>query len=81
MYTVVNFVSNKQKSTYRVLDRNVEISLAKAAKSDFWPRVTYKKEKAAWLRLDFDKLELEDSEGDQEQVQKVNILKQGYLTP
>ncbi|XP_071795056.1 very-long-chain (3R)-3-hydroxyacyl-CoA dehydratase 3-like [Asterias amurensis] len=63
---------DEEKSTYRVLDRNVEISLAKAAKSDFWPRVTYKKEKAAWLRLDFDKLELEDSEGEQEQVQKVD---------
>ena len=80
------FVSNFQKSTYRVLDRNVEINLAKADKSDPWPRLTYNKQKPVWLRLDFDKWKLDDSEEEEEeeeqqQQQVRNLSKRNHVFP
>ncbi|XP_038078658.1 very-long-chain (3R)-3-hydroxyacyl-CoA dehydratase-like [Patiria miniata] len=60
---------NEKESTYRISDRNVEINLVKAEVNDPWPRVTYKKLKPAWLRLDFDKWTMDDSEEDEQQTQ------------
>ncbi|XP_022106677.1 very-long-chain (3R)-3-hydroxyacyl-CoA dehydratase-like [Acanthaster planci] len=58
---------NEKDSTYRISDRHVEINLVKAEANDPWPRVTHKKLKPAWLRLDFDKWLADDSDDEDDQ--------------
>ncbi|XP_041362904.1 very-long-chain (3R)-3-hydroxyacyl-CoA dehydratase-like [Gigantopelta aegis] len=49
-----------EKSKYRVTPTGVEIRVEKGAKGEVWPRLTEKPIKLPWLKIDFDKVMLED---------------------
>ena len=57
-----NFIDYFQESRYRVTDRYIEFQIAKVGIGETWPRLTYNQRKPAWLKIDFDHFEFEDSE-------------------
>lgn len=56
-----NIFSIFQKSKYRRTDIAVEFQIEKAA-PESWPRLTAEKVKLPWLKIDFDKFFLDDSD-------------------
>lgn len=49
-------------SSHKVLDRHVEFSIAKlAGEQEFWPRLMLDEQKAAWLKINFDRWQSEDA--------------------
>ena len=57
-----------QKSRYRVLDRCVDFHIQKKGDGEVWPRLTWKKIKYPWLKIDFDKVAYEDESESDDQV-------------
>ena len=54
---------NPDGSRWYLTEKCIEIMLQKATK-DTWPRATYRKEKSAWLKTDFDRFEYDTSDDD-----------------
>lgn len=61
-----------QKSRYRKTDLAVEFQIEKSA-SETWPRLTSERAKLPWLKIDFDKFPLDDSEENTSDVDNVEV--------
>lgn len=57
-------------SSHKVLDRYVEFSIAKlAGEHEFWPRLLADEQKPAWLKINFDRWQIEDTSGSEREEQ------------
>eukprot|EP00795_Rhopilema_esculentum_P006024 gene6024-11395_t len=61
-----------EKSTHNVTDRCMTFSLAKVGK-DSWPRLLKNQQKPEWLKVDFDKMVVDDSETEEVDPKLKNI--------
>lgn len=60
-----------KESTCKVQDSKIDFNIAKVEKS-WWPRLTSKPQKPAWLKIDFDRWQSEeDANSDTEKVRDV----------
>ncbi|XP_078314115.1 very-long-chain (3R)-3-hydroxyacyl-CoA dehydratase-like isoform X2 [Crassostrea virginica] len=64
------------KSRYRVLDRCVDFHIQKKGDGEVWPRLTWKKIKYPWLKIDFDKVAYEDESESEDDDQQKNGMSQ-----
>eukprot|EP00112_Aurelia_sp_Birch-Aquarium-sp1_P020432 Seg527.5 transcript_id=Seg527.5/GoldUCD/mRNA.D3Y31 product=Very-long-chain protein_id=Seg527.5/GoldUCD/D3Y31 len=62
----------KQKSSYKLTDRCISFTLTKNEKES-WPRLLKEEAKPGWLKLDFDKMSIDDSENEEREPQLKNI--------
>lgn len=62
------------KCSFRVRDRNVEIILGKRDPSVEWTRLMQSTAKLAWLRVDFEKWNMDESEPEQDVEQAINKI-------
>ena len=59
-----------QASSHKVLERYVEFSIAKlAGEHQFWPRLLADEQKPAWLKINFDRWQTEDTSGSEREEQ------------
>ncbi|XP_057299973.1 very-long-chain (3R)-3-hydroxyacyl-CoA dehydratase-like [Hydractinia symbiolongicarpus] len=62
-------------SNYKVTERNVSFQLKKQVKGEEWPRLLKSEQKPGWLKVDFDKLRLEDSDkGEEDETERINKI-------
>ncbi|XP_048507005.1 very-long-chain (3R)-3-hydroxyacyl-CoA dehydratase isoform X2 [Athalia rosae] len=57
-----------EESSYKVVDRQVDFTLRKKS-NDWWPRLTSRPQKPAWLKIDFDKWQSQDPDVDEDKAQ------------
>lgn len=68
-----------KKSIFKCTDRNIQLEIVKQVKSEEWPRLLKQEKKPVWLRVDFDKWKVEDSEEEKEdggisdQIKKISF--------
>jgi len=61
-----------ERSSYKLSDRCIDFTIMKA-RNESWPRLLSTKNKPGWLKIDFDKMDIEDSEAEESQAHLNNI--------
>ncbi|ESO92520.1 hypothetical protein LOTGIDRAFT_120462 [Lottia gigantea] len=65
-----------KESSYKVTEKCVEFELKKEGEDEVWPRLTEKQVKLPWLKIDFDKFQLEDdSDNENKNVSTTKFFK------
>ncbi|XP_066923689.1 very-long-chain (3R)-3-hydroxyacyl-CoA dehydratase-like isoform X2 [Clytia hemisphaerica] len=66
---------NKEKCTYKINDRNVYFDIEKK-EIDEWPRLLKATMKPVWLRIDFDRWKIDDSEDEKQTAEDEDVEQQ-----
>ncbi|XP_044740677.1 very-long-chain (3R)-3-hydroxyacyl-CoA dehydratase [Chrysoperla carnea] len=61
---------NPEESTYKVIDSKVDFAIKKS-KLGWWPRLTGRPQKPAWLKIDFDRWQTENDDINDDEVRDV----------